>query len=199
MSLLITGLKKMTMDELRQLKLKLRGVVSATAPKASRTVYKRDNKNRPREVSAKRRERVNATRVIRRDPRFEDSCGQLDEDQFHKDYEFLNEIREKEKKVLAKAAKKEKNPEKREELLKLKQRIDNQAVSQKQRQQEKELIEQLKSEQKEKTGSTYLKRSDLKTALLVQKFQQLKKSGKLNEYLEKKRKKNVAKDRKKIE
>jgi ribosomal RNA-processing protein 36 len=187
------------MDELRELKQKLRGVVSATAPKASRAVYKRENKNRPREVSAKRRERVNQTRIIRRDPRFEESCGQLDEDQFNKDYDFLNEIREKEKKMLAKAAKKEKDPEKREELVKLKQRIDNQSVSQQQRQQEKEVIEQLKNQQKEKTGSTYVKRSDVKSALLVQKFQQLKKSGKLKKYLEKKRKKNVAKDRKMIE
>ena len=179
----------MTMDELRDLKQKLRGVVSATAPKGSRTVYKRENKNRPREVSAKRREVRNQTRAgIRRDPRFEETCGQFDEDQFQKDYEFLNEIREKERKTLAKAAKKEKDPEKRDTLTKLKQRIDNQDVSLRQRQAEKRLIEDLKNQNKEETGNSYVKRSDLKAAILIQKYQQLKKSGKLNKYLEKKRK-----------
>lgn len=187
------------MDELRDLKQKLRGVVSATAPKAGQTVYKRENKNRPREVSAKKREPKNRTKIVRRDPRFEESCGQLDEEQFQKDYDFLNDMREKERNKLGKAARRTKDPEKKEALTKLVQRIDNQLASQKQRREEKRLVEDIRQHQKEKTGNSHVKRADLKAALLVQKYQQLKKSGKLNKYLEKKRKKNASKDRKKIE
>lgn len=189
----------MSMDELKKLKDKLRKVVSSTAPKAGKVVYKRENKNRPREVSAKRREMRNQTRIVRRDPRFEESCGSFEEDQFKKDYAFLEQMKEKERKMIAKAARKEKDPEKKETLIKLKQRLVNQAVSEKQREAEKHLIEDLKNKKKEETGKAYVKRSDVKAALLIQKYQQLKRSGKLKKYLEKKRKKNVAKDRKKIE
>lgn len=193
-------LKSMSMDELRQLKQKLRQVVTVTAPVASRSVYKRENKNRPRELSAKHREPKNKSKEIeRRDPRFEETSGDFDEDKFQKRYSFLNEMREKERRQLAKLVRREKDPEKKESLVKLKQRIDNQYVSQCQRENEKRVVVDLKKEEKEKTGKKYVRDSDVKAALIVQKFQQLKKSGKLSRYLEKKRKKNAAKDRRKIE
>ena len=187
------------MDQLRRLKQQLRTVVTATAPKASKTVYKRENKNRPREVSAKRREWKQEPKIVRRDPRFEESCGHLDEEQFQKDYAFLHEMREQERRKIARMARREKDADRKESLLRLKQRIENQAVSQRQRHEEKQVVQQLKQQAKETTGKTYVKRSEVKAAILIDKFKKLKKSGKLSRYLEKKRKKNASKDRKKIE
>jgi ribosomal RNA-processing protein 36 len=51
--------------------------------KNKKKVFKRDNKNRPRELSArvhvpKVREVLHVKKVVRRDPRFEETCGDLD-------------------------------------------------------------------------------------------------------------------------
>lgn len=64
--------------------------------------FKRENKNRPREVSAKKQvPLLGKTRVSKkdsgpRDPRFDSNCGEFDRDKFKEDYSFVNEIREKE-------------------------------------------------------------------------------------------------------
>lgn len=65
--------------------------------------YKRENKNRPREVSSKKQ--VPMLGVIKskrieteepRDPRFDSRCGEFDRNRFREDYAFVNEIRQKE-------------------------------------------------------------------------------------------------------
>ena len=57
---------------------------SQTSRKKAKKIFKRDNKNRPKEVSSKMkpkrvREVVHVTKVRTRDPRFEDLCGEYDE------------------------------------------------------------------------------------------------------------------------
>lgn len=65
--------------------------------------FKRENKNRPRELTAKKqvplfgskKPTTNAEHAPR-DPRFDSKCGEFDRDKFKEDYSFVNEIREKE-------------------------------------------------------------------------------------------------------
>lgn len=194
----------MSMEELRQLKQKLRGVIShevtenlATNPRMASQIFKRENKNRPRETSSKVRERRQGPKIVRRDPRFEEASGTFNEREFRKAYKFLDDVREKEKKIITKKMKKEKDPEKKEILQKIKQRLENQEREKRKKEQEDEMIHNLQQKAMEETGRSYLRKSEIKSARLVQKFQSLKKSGKLQKYLEKKRKKNVMKERKK--
>lgn len=65
--------------------------------------FKRDNKNRPREITAKKQvPLLSATKksstplIAPRDPRFDSNCGEFDRDKFKADYSFVNEMREKE-------------------------------------------------------------------------------------------------------
>lgn len=66
------------------------------------TTFKRENKNRPREVSAKKQVpllgKMAKTKKNEgpRDPRFDSNCGEFDRERFKEDYGFVNEIREKE-------------------------------------------------------------------------------------------------------
>lgn len=72
----------------------------------SKTVFKRDNKNRPREMTAKRqvpllgvtksKSKRTETLTGPRDPRFDTRCGEFDRKQFKEDYQFVNEIRQHE-------------------------------------------------------------------------------------------------------
>lgn len=66
------------------------------------TTFKRENKNRPREISAKKQVPL-LGKVVKtkknecpRDPRFDSKCGEFDRERFKEDYSFVNEIREKE-------------------------------------------------------------------------------------------------------
>lgn len=64
--------------------------------------FKRENKNRPRELSAKKQvPLLSAFKVSKndcepRDPRFDNKCGEFDREKFKEDYSFVNEIRDKE-------------------------------------------------------------------------------------------------------
>lgn len=64
--------------------------------------FKRENKNRPREISAKKQvPLLGKVKTLKkdmepRDPRFDSKCGDFDRTKFKEDYGFVNEIREKE-------------------------------------------------------------------------------------------------------
>lgn len=67
-----------------------------------KSAFKRENKNRPREISAKKqvpllgKTKTSKNDTGPRDPRFDSNCGDFDRSKFKEDYEFVNEIREKE-------------------------------------------------------------------------------------------------------
>lgn len=105
----------MTFAELLALKEKLGSKVyneaifgeDATSKKRKKVIkhkseFKRDNKNRPREISAKKQVPLlgGVKKLSKndrpRDPRFDSNCGDFDRDKFKEDYSFVNEIREKE-------------------------------------------------------------------------------------------------------
>ncbi|CAI9259641.1 unnamed protein product [Lactuca saligna] len=165
---------------------------------------KRENKNRPMEISSKKpvgrfREVIQAPKKIVRDPRFESLCGTLDVDGFKKRYNFLYESElPKEKEQLKKQMKKTKDPE---VISGLKERlawIDKQLKSASTKHTDKEILVKHKKKEREaaKQGKQpyYLKKSEIRKQELVEKFKELKASGKLASFIEKKRRKNAAKD-----
>lgn len=68
----------------------------------NQSAFKRENKNRPREISAKKqvpllgKAKTSKKDLGPRDPRFDTKCGEFDRTKFKEDYGFVNEIREKE-------------------------------------------------------------------------------------------------------
>ncbi|KAL1460668.1 hypothetical protein WDU94_012629 [Cyamophila willieti] len=170
--------------------------------------FKRENKNRPREISSKFLPRkvkqsvepvIPVPKNIPRDPRFDSLCGTFKEKAFNSAYKFVDDIREKEIVILKKKLKKEKNSEEKNNIKYLVQRMENQAREAKLRrekdQQDKEdhtaRIQALKQGDKPQ----FRRKSEQTMLNLVQKFETLKKTGKINKHIEKKTKQLKAKER----
>ncbi|KAJ0083850.1 hypothetical protein Patl1_31169 [Pistacia atlantica] len=166
----------------------------------------RANKNRPMEVSAKKpvsrfREVVQAPKKVVRDPRFESLCGNLDVDGFRKRYDFLFENNlPAEKEELKKQLKKTNDPNVIEELKKHVSWIDKQLKFETAKSNDAAILSEHKKKEREaaKHGKQpfYLKKSEIRKQRLVEKYNKLKASGKLESFIEKKRRKNASKDHK---
>ncbi|KAM3623120.1 uncharacterized protein V6R79_007261 [Siganus canaliculatus] len=168
---------------------------------------KRLNKNRPIEVSAKRpapflRQVVTVKKTTYRDPRFDDLSGEYKPEIFEKTYKFISDIRHREKEVVKKQLKKAKTTQRKEKLQFLLKRMDNQERARLSREQQRERELQFKRQQRERANQGaqpfFLKKSEKKKLELAEKYQELKKSGKLENFLSKKRKRNAMKDRRKL-
>ncbi|XP_008300385.1 ribosomal RNA processing protein 36 homolog [Stegastes partitus] len=169
---------------------------------------KRLNKNRPMEISAKKpapflRQVVPVRKPTLRDPRFDDLSGEYKPEIFEKTYKFINDIRHREKEIVKKQLKKTKNNNSRKEKLQfLLKRMENQERARKSREQQRERELQFRREQRERANQGaqpfFLKKSEKKKLQLAEKYQELKKSGKLDSFLSKKRKRNAGKDRRKL-
>lgn len=168
---------------------------------------KRENKNRPTEISSKRKRRgvpqiVEVKKRVIRDPRFDDLSGQFREEIFNRDYEFVSEIRDKEKKKVQKALKKEKNEKKKEKLKQVLNRMLQEEKVKEEKKKKKELINQWKEKEKErvKDGKKpyFLKKADVRKLELVEKFKTLKEKGLLESAIEKRRKRTTSRQRKKF-
>ncbi|KAM3865357.1 ribosomal RNA processing protein 36 homolog [Diretmus argenteus] len=169
---------------------------------------KRLNKNRPMEISAKRpapflRQVVSVKKTILRDPRFDDLSGEYKPEIFEKTYKFINDIKQREREIVQKQLKKTKpGNQKKEQLQGLLKRMENQERARKSREQQREKELELKRKQREMAGQGlkpfFLKNSDKKKLQLADKYNELKKSGKLESFLSKKRKRNAGKDRRKL-
>ncbi|KAF8380323.1 hypothetical protein HHK36_027806 [Tetracentron sinense] len=165
----------------------------------------RANKNRPMEITSKKpvgrfREVIQAPKRVIRDPRFESLCGNLDTDGFRKRYSFLyeNDL-PAEREELQKLIKKSNDPEvidesknriswihkqlKEEESAK---RIDTQILA----------VHKKKEREAAKRGKRpfYLKKSEIRDQRLIEKYNDLKAAGKLESFIEKRRRKNASKD-----
>ncbi|XP_016148447.1 ribosomal RNA processing protein 36 homolog [Sinocyclocheilus grahami] len=168
---------------------------------------KRLNKHRPQEISAKKhvpflRKVVPVKKMIPRDPRFDDLSGEYKPDIFSQTYKFINDIRQKETKIVRRKLGKAKSDTKKEELKALLKRMENQQRARQRQEHEREKELHFKQKQRELVGQGhkpfYLKKSDKKKLELAEKYSELKKSGKLENFLSKKRKRNATKDRKKL-
>ncbi|KAL7111620.1 hypothetical protein ACP275_05G100800 [Erythranthe tilingii] len=166
----------------------------------------RVNKNRPMEISSKKpvsrfREVIQVPKKVVRDPRFESLCGELNVDGFKKRYNFIYEnTLPAEKQELKKQMKKVKDPEAVNELKDKISRIDKELKSAAPKRTENDILAEHKKKEREaaKKGKQpyYLKKSDIRKQKLIEKYNELKESGKLEAFIEKKRKKNAAKDQK---
>ena len=185
------------MEELRELKLKMRSVISQSRQAVPKSM-KRMNKKRPKEMSSKQRERPEvANKIVRRDPRFDEACGSFDEKIFDGDYYFLNDVRKREVQVLQNRLKKEKDPKEKAVIEGLMKRLKDQERELVKRKEDRELEDKVRKQALEATGKPFINKSQVKAAKLVDQFKTLKKAGKLDKYLEKKRKKNTSIERKK--
>ncbi|KAH0659497.1 ribosomal RNA processing protein 36 homolog [Solanum tuberosum] len=164
----------------------------------------RANKNRPMEMSSKKpvsrfREIIQVPKKSTRDPRFESLNGQVDEEGFKKRYNFLYEDNlPAEKEDLKKQMRKSNDPEERNELKSRVSWIDKQLKSAGVKHTEREILAEHKKKEREaaKQGKQpyYLKKSEIQKLQLIEKYKSLKAAGKLESYIEKKRRKNAAKD-----
>ncbi|XP_054837278.1 ribosomal RNA processing protein 36 homolog [Eublepharis macularius] len=207
-------LASMSFEELLQLRNKVgtkayqqmaieKAAKNATKPKKRQS----SNKHRPLEISAKKpvpflRQVVPVKKKVPRDPRFDDLSGEYNPEVFEKTYAFLNDLRKKEKEVVQRQLKKCQNVEQQNKLQQLLKRMAQQENAQKKCQQEREKDLALKKRQRElaKQGKKpfFLKKSDKQKLELAEKYKELKKSGKLQSFLSKKRKRNAAKDKRRL-
>lgn len=203
-------LSNMSFEELLQLQNKIGTKLynqvaygTESTSSAEKKKSKRQSKNRPVEISAKKpvpflRQVVAAKKKVSRDPRFDDLSGEYRADIFEKTYSFLDDIKMHEKKILQKKIRKSKSQQQKAELQQLLTRMVHQenAKKQKQIQQQQEL--EFKKQQRERAHQGkrpfFLKKSDKRKLELADKYRELKKSGKLESFLSKKRKRNALKD-----
>ncbi|XP_022141752.1 ribosomal RNA processing protein 36 homolog [Momordica charantia] len=165
----------------------------------------RANKNRPMEVSSKKpvsrfREVIQAPKNMVRDPRFESLSGTLDVEGFKKRYNFIYENNlPAEKEELKKQLRKTNDPNVVEELKKQIFWIDKQFKSDTTKRVDAAILAKHKNKEREaaKLGKKpfYLKKSEIRKQRLIEKYNTLKSTGKLDAYMERRRRKNAAKDR----
>ncbi|KAL1006157.1 hypothetical protein UPYG_G00068600 [Umbra pygmaea] len=207
-------LSTMTFEEIMELQNKVGTKVyneiayGATKVKQGPAKKKRLNKNRPMEISAKRRvpflrQVVNVKKTVSRDPRFDDLSGEYKPEIFEKTYKFINEIKEHEKEVIKKKLKKSRlSDQSKDDLKFLLKRMANQERVKRRWEQEREKELEFKRKRREMAGQGlkpfFLKKSDKKKLDLAEKYGKLKKSGKLEKFLSVKRKRNAEKDRRKL-
>lgn len=201
----------MSFEELQKLKEHLGSKVYNEAMFGShemkKTNFKRENKNRPREMSSKHPVRteslaVPSRKAAPRDPRFDSLCGSFDEKAFHRAYSFVSDLRAQEKEQLRQELKTQTDPKRNDKIKYLVQRMENQ--DREERQQKKKLqrereqrnarIKMLQQGKKPR----YQTKSEKRVLDLVEQYEELKESGKLQKHIRKHRKKNVQKDRKKL-
>nr|XP_034493019.1 ribosomal RNA processing protein 36 homolog isoform X2 [Marmota flaviventris] len=147
------------------------------------------DKHRPLEMSAK----------VARDPRFDDLSGEYNPEVFDKTYQFLNDIRAKEKELVKKQLKKHLSGEEHEKLQQLLQRMEQQEMAQQERKRQQELRLALKQERRTQAQQGhrpyFLKKSEQRQLVLAEKFKELKRSKKLESFLSRKRHRNAGKDK----
>ncbi|XP_043698372.1 ribosomal RNA processing protein 36 homolog [Telopea speciosissima] len=164
----------------------------------------RANKNRPMEISSKKpvsrfREVIQVPKKVIRDPRFESLSGTLDVDGFRKRYSFLYETElPAEREELQKLKKKSNDPKVIEELKNRISWIDKNLRTESAKHIDAGILAEHKKKEREaaKQGKHpyYLKKSEIRERRLVEKYNNLKETGKLESFIEKKRRKNASKD-----
>ncbi|KAF0475970.1 DUF947-domain-containing protein [Gigaspora margarita] len=172
---------------------------------------KRTSKHRPMEISSKKpvgrfRQIIEIPSHIRkrRDPRFDDLSGKFNEDLFEKSYNFLNEYKRSEIEEIKKSINKEKDPEEKQKLQQLLNKLQSRIAHENNLKRKKELKRERKKKEHEliAQGKTpfYIKKSEEKKLELVDKFKTFQKSDSkvLDKVIEKRRKKNASKEHKYI-
>ncbi|XP_033356880.1 ribosomal RNA processing protein 36 homolog [Bombus vosnesenskii] len=205
-------LSQMSFEDVQKLKEKLGCKIYKEAlfgPRKvnKKTEFKRENKNRPREISSKKpvsrfREVVQVKNYIPRDPRFDSLCGTYDPKKFKRNYMFINDIKENDVKELKKKLVESRDPKEKKKIKYLIQRLENQLREEKRRNmkeqkeyaEKKEIVEAIRRGEK----PVYKKKSEKRVLELVSQYEELKNSGKLKKHIQRLRKKNQQRDRRKL-
>lgn len=173
------------------------------------TVSKRSSKNRPREISSRRpvpqgRDRClgiesNGEKKKPVDPRFEEHCGELRDEHVDRNFAFVDGLREKEIAELENAVRKKPQDD---DLCSQLRAMHAQQSRRKSELRKKKIVTEARTKEREavKQGKTpyFLRKSDIRELELESKFEELKKKGGLKKYIEKRRKRATAKDRKRL-
>ncbi|XP_050589307.1 ribosomal RNA processing protein 36 homolog [Bombus affinis] len=205
-------LSQMSFEDLQKLKEKLGCKIYKEALFGPRKVnkkieFKRENKNRPREISSKKpvprfREVVQVKKHIPRDPRFDGLCGTYDPKKFKRNYMFINKLRENDIEELKKELAESRDPKEIKKIKYLIQRLENQLHEEKRRnlkeqkdyEEKKEIAEAIRRGKK----PVFKKKSEKRILDLVSQYEDLKNSGKLKKHIERLRKKNQQRGRRKL-
>jgi len=169
--------------------------------------YVKKRKHAPREESSKTRvasvrEVIPVPKVIRRDPRFDGVTGSFDEKAWRKNYKFVDELKTSEKAQLKEQYRSEKDPAEKKKMKLLLQRIQNKEKTEKLKEkQEAEREEERQaniSRLKEGKKPLYKSKGSKKKEELAEKFLELKQTGRLDKFMQKKRKKMAGKSKKQL-
>ncbi|XP_064601944.1 ribosomal RNA processing protein 36 homolog [Liolophura sinensis] len=212
-------LSQMSFEELQQLQEKLgmkvfhqvmHGKASTSGKKPTReekSVFRRESKSMPMEITSKKRVSrfrhvIPTKKRVIRDPRFDERSGAYDEKLFKKSYSFIEDVKERERQKLKKQLNKAKDAEAKAKIKSLLNRMGQQQQAEEAKAKKAEKEKEWNKREKELVAQGkkpfFLKKSDKRKLELAEKYRELKKSGKLEKYLSKKRKKNSQKERRKM-
>lgn len=138
-----------------------------------------------------------------RDPRFDQRCGEYNDEHFRTNFDFAYQLRDKElKKLKTQLEIKNSTPEEKKKMKFLIQRMDNQnreyAKKKTKIVQEEQKRDDIKKARNEGRNPYFLKKNEERAMDLVKKYEDLKSSGGLEKHLEKRRKKHSGKDKKRL-
>ncbi|KAH9509198.1 hypothetical protein Btru_049338 [Bulinus truncatus] len=166
--------------------------------------FKRKNKNRPTELSARRpvsKSQLVSKQKLTRDPRFDDLSGEYQEQIFKQTYGFLTDIKAKEKMKLKQLIKKTKDGQKKAELKELLSRLQQKEMAEQKKAKMEKLEKELKKKELEKVKEGkkpfFLKKSAKKAFMDAEFKKELEESGKMQKYLYRKSKKLSAQEKRK--
>lgn len=174
--------------------------VKTLLPKRRHAAAQNDSDEAPEEMSSKKPHKKSFVKVPRGprappaiDPRFNPRAGTYKPSHFRRNFQFAFDLKEQELQQLKKEAPTTKDPEEKEKAKYLIQRMENQKREHaKRKQKTKPIIN--------KDGSKYFpSKKELLAQDLVSKYVELKDSGKLQSHLEKRRKKQAGKERKRMD
>lgn len=203
-----------------------------TKTRAAKRTFKRENKNRPREISSKKpisrfSETPKMKKNVPRDPRFDSLCGTFNEKAFKNAYSFVSKLKERDLQALKKQLSDTEDPKEIKKIKYLIQRLENQLREEKKlkERQEKDVEEKHEIAEAIKQGEKPIFKKKCKflfvldsidrvsylinhclTSFTAEKkilsmeaqYEELKNSGKLKKHMQRLRKKNLARDRKKF-
>ncbi|KAF7990826.1 hypothetical protein HCN44_000631 [Aphidius gifuensis] len=206
-------LSQMSFEDLQTLKEKVGSKVYNETifgkKKILKNEFKRENKNRPREMSAKKQvpriiESFNSIKkpIETRDPRFDSLCGEFNEKAFKNAYSFLNDIKQKDVEKLKKELKNTDDPKRIKKIKYLIQRLENQLreETRKKKKEEAKIIDKQNIVDALKKGEKpqFKKKSEQKVLDLVSQYEELKSTGKLKKHINRLKKKRAGNDKKRF-
>lgn len=169
--------------------------------------YSRTNKNRPPEMPLMRRRaprmryldpHQKTKKTIQRDPRFDDLSGRLDMREWEHKYQFISELRKKEKEVLKRELTKEDSEDMKKRIESIVQRMENQERQKKFEQKEKEVEKEIRQEQmsalRQGVKPKYVTNKEKKLRVRAKHFETLKQENRVDKYMKKQEKKQRMKE-----